>query len=149
MERVRGIEDAKRLRDELDDDRPRRHAPLPPAVAPPAGVGAIVPQDGDRIELDFSDLNDALGKLDRLHSTLYEHLDRADVLSQPFGDGKGPVALHMRRAFGLRAGEMDGGVKTALKSYLRELELLRDALRQVGATHQAEDEAVAEAMRKL
>ncbi|WP_433262715.1 hypothetical protein ACQPZF_30230 [Actinosynnema sp. CS-041913] len=149
MERVRGIEDAKRLRDQYEDE-PRRHAPLPPVAAPTgAGAAGIVAQDGDRIELDFSELTAALGKLDELHSTLYDHLDKADELQKPFGDGKGPVTHHMRRAFGLRAGDLDGGVRTALRSYLDELEALRTALHQVGATHQAEDEAAAEKLRKL
>lgn len=149
MQRVRGVEDARRLRDELDEDRPRRQAP--PPVGAPTGAGAtpIAPQDGEHIALDFRELNQAMSDLDELHAALYDDLTRADELAGPFGDGKGPVALHMRRAFGLRGGDLDGGVQSALRSYLRELEVLREALRQVGATHQAEDEAAAERMRRL
>ncbi|CCH33604.1 hypothetical protein BN6_63600 [Saccharothrix espanaensis DSM 44229] len=150
MERVRGIEDARRLRDELDRERRGRPAP-PPRVAAPTTAGAtpIVAQDGDRIALDFDELDAALTTLDELHDTLGEHLRRADVLADHFGDGKGPVALHMRRAFGLRGSGQDGGVQSSLRSYLDELGALRAALRQVGSTHRAEDEAAAEGMRKL
>jgi hypothetical protein len=70
-------------------------------------------------------------------------------MDQPLGDGKGPVALNMRRAFGLRGGDVGGGVRTALRSYLRELSLLRDALEQVGKTQQAQDEQVRQDLGRL
>ncbi len=148
--RVRGVEGAERLREKLGEHRPERHAP-PPMVAAPTGAGAapIVPQDGDRIALDFAELDAAVNRLDDLHSALWSHLDQADRLTDDFGDGKGPVAHHMRRAFGLRGSEQDGGVQAALRSYLGELEALRRALHQVGATHRTEDEAAADAMRRI
>ncbi|MEU4806065.1 hypothetical protein [Actinosynnema sp. NPDC023587] len=150
MVRVHGVQDAKRLRDELAHEQRVRPAPPPRVDAPTtAGATPIVAQDGDRIALDFDELDSALNRLDALHDALWEHLHRSDRLSDDLGDGKGPVALHMRRAFGLRGGGQDGGVQSSLRSYLDELGALRTALRQVGATHRAEDEAAAEAMRRL
>ncbi|MEV0679567.1 hypothetical protein AB0I60_23875 [Actinosynnema sp. NPDC050436] len=150
MVRVRGIEDAKRLRDGFEREERGRPAPPPRVDAPgTAGATPIVAQDGDRVALDFDELDSALTRLDELHNTLHEHLRRSDGLSDDLGDGKGPVALHMRRAFGLRGGGQDGGVQSSLQSYLDELGALRAALRQVGSTHRAEDEAAAEAMRTL
>jgi hypothetical protein len=147
MVRVRSVEDAKRLRDELEDDGPRRHRP--PDVAAPTGAGAagVVAGPADRIELDYAELSEAENRLTALHDELSARLREAGRLEGPFGDGNGPVALHMRRAFGLRGGEE--GVQAALRTYLEELGELREALRAVGATHRAEDEQIAEGMKRL
>ncbi|WP_033441773.1 hypothetical protein [Saccharothrix sp. NRRL B-16314] len=154
--RVRGVEDAKRMREELRDERHGSGA-VTPVIAPPTGAGAarVVAEGGDRIEVDLDEFTRAESRLAELHGTLSELLGRAGgELGQPLGDGRGPVARHMRQAFGLRAGDQDagdvgGGVQTALRSYLKELERLRDALHQVGVTHRAEDEQVAEELRRL
>jgi uncharacterized protein YukE len=147
--RVRGVEDARRMREELRDER---HGAVVPVIAPPTGAGAagVVAEGGDRIEVDLDEFTRAESRLAELHGTLSELLGRAGgELGQPLGDGRGPVARHMRQAFGLRAGELGGGVQAALRSYLDELETLRDALHRVGVTHQAEDEQVAEGLRRL
>ncbi|MGM1060554.1 hypothetical protein [Saccharothrix sp. Mg75] len=149
MVRVRGVEDAKRLREELRDER--GHEIIGSAeVRRPTGAGAarITAEAGDRIELDFDRLEEARARLDQLQDVLVEQLRQAQDLGEPIGDGKGPVALHMRRAFRERGGAVGGGVQVALKSYLDELIALRDALGQVGATHRAEDAMIAEAMRR-
>ncbi|MEU4442999.1 hypothetical protein AB0K14_27420 [Actinosynnema sp. NPDC050801] len=150
--RVRGVEDAKRMREELRDEQ-RESGPVAVAVVPePTGAGAadVVAEGGDFIELDLASFTTAVSDLERLHGVLTELLARADrEMEQPLGDGKGPVALNMRRAFGLRGGDVGGGVRTALRSYLRELARLRDSLEQVGRTHQAQDEQVRQDLGRL
>jgi hypothetical protein len=149
--RVRGVEDAERLREELRDERVVGTV-APPEVAAPTGAGTaeVVAEGGDLIELDLDAFTGAVGDLDRLHGVLSDLLERANrEAEEPLGDGKGPVALNMRRAFGLRGGDVGGGVRAALRSYLEELEGLRGALQQVGATHQAKDEESARTMGRL
>jgi hypothetical protein len=148
--RVRGVEDARRMREELRDERHGPEAAAVPSVAPPTGAGAagVVAEGGDLIEMDLSEFATAEGRLAELHGTLSRLLGLAGgELAQPLGDGKGPVAKHMRRAFGLRAGDVGGGVQVALRSYLDELEVLRDALHQVRRTQQAEDAQAAQDLR--
>lgn len=150
--RVRGVEDAKRMRDELREEQRGSAASATPVVSGPTGAGSagVVAEGGDRIELDPASFTTAVGELDRLHALLKDLLDRTDrEMDQPLGDGKGPVALNMRRAFGLRGGDVGGGVRAALRSYVAELTALREALHQVSATHQAEDEQVARTMGRL
>lgn len=149
--RVRGVEDARRMREELRDEQ-RLEAVAVPVVKAPTGAGAadVVAEGGDRIELDLGAFNGAVADLDRLHAVLTELLARANrEMDQPLGDGKGPVALHMRRAFGLRGGDLGGGVRAALRSYLAELTELRRSLHQVGETHRAQDEQVEQTLRRL
>ncbi|WP_053721682.1 hypothetical protein [Saccharothrix sp. NRRL B-16348] len=149
--RVRGVEDARRMREELRDER-RGGAVAVPVVSGPTGAGAagVVAEGGDFIELDLASFTTAASDLERLHGVVTELLSRADrEMEQPLGDGKGPVALNMRRAFGLRGGDVGGGVRTALRSYLRELTLLRDSLEQVAKTQQAQDEQVRHDLERL
>ncbi|WNV85868.1 hypothetical protein [Umezawaea sp. Da 62-37] len=149
--RVRGVEDARRLRDELRDDQVGARV-VPPGVAAPTGAGTadVVADGGDRIELDPEAFAGAVSDLERLHEVVADLLERAGRESeQPLGDGKGPVSLNMRRAFGVRGGDVGGGVRAALRSYLEELGTLREALQQVSATHQAEDEDMARTMGRL
>ncbi|HWO64273.1 MAG TPA: hypothetical protein VNO31_30000 [Umezawaea sp.] len=149
--RVRGVEDAERLREELRDRRAVGTV-VPPEVAAPTGAGTadVVAEGGDVIELDPVAFAGAVSDLDRLHGVLSDLLDRAGrEAEEPLGDGKGPVSLNMRRAFGLRGGDVGGGVRAALRSYLEELEGLRGALQEVGATHQAQDEESARTMGRL
>ncbi|MEV8442305.1 hypothetical protein AB0425_33435 [Actinosynnema sp. NPDC051121] len=150
--RVRGVEDAKRMREELRDEQRESGAVAVPVVDAPTGAGAagVVAEGGDFIELDLASFTTAVADLERLHGVLTGLLARADrEMEQPLGDGKGPVALYMRRAFGLRGGDVGGGVRTALRSYLKELELLRDALEQVGRTQRAQDEQVRQDLERL
>ncbi|MEU4767117.1 hypothetical protein AB0H12_28070 [Actinosynnema sp. NPDC023794] len=150
--RVRGVEDARRMREELRDEQRGSGAVAVPVVAGPNGAGAagVVAEGGDFIELDLASFTTAVSDLERLHGVLTELLARADrEMDQPLGDGKGPVALNMRRAFGLRGGDVGGGVRTALRSYVRELALLRDALEQVGKTQRAQDDQVRQDLERL
>ncbi|WP_367137639.1 hypothetical protein [Saccharothrix sp. HUAS TT1] len=150
--RVRGVEHARQMREELREEQPGQRAVAMPVVSEPTGAGAadVVAEGGDRIELDLASFSAATADLDRLHRVLTDLLARADrELDQPLGDGKGPVALNMRRAFGLRGGEEDGGVRAALRTYVAELTALRRALQQVSATHQAQDELVEQTLRQL
>lgn len=150
--RVRGVEDARRMREELRDEQRESGAVLVPEVAGPTGAGAagVVAEGGDFIELDLASFAAAVSDLERLHGVLTELLARADrEMDQPLGDGKGPVALNMRRAFGLRGGDVGGGVRLALRSYVRELTLMRDALEQVGKTQRAQDEQVRQDLERL
>ncbi|MEU5694629.1 hypothetical protein [Actinosynnema sp. NPDC020468] len=147
MQRVRGIEDARRLRDELRA-LPKPATPVRTHVAAPTGVGAapIVAEAGDRIAMDYDELARTEGDLDKARDVLSELLDRAAELEGPLGDGKGPVSRQMRQAFGLRADDVGGGVRAALKSYLAELESLRAAMHEVGRTHRQQDAEAARAM---
>ncbi|WP_380730401.1 hypothetical protein [Saccharothrix hoggarensis] len=149
--RVRGVEDARRMREELRDERERPRGASAPAVAPPTGVGpaGVVAEGGDRIELDLDEFTRAETRLAELHATLARLLVRTADLEQPLGDGKGPVARHMRKAFGLRAGDLGGGVQSALQSYLVELQVMRDALEQVSDTQKSVDEQAEQDLRRL
>lgn len=153
MVRVRGDEDAKRLREQLRDEERGRGSVEAPDVAAPTGAGAagvVADAGADRIELDLDEFRQAERDLDELQAELVALLRRAEAeVDQPLGDGQGPVALHMRRAFGLRAGAVGGGVRVALRTYLDELGALREALHRVGATHQAQDEEAERTMRRL
>ncbi|MFD7658295.1 hypothetical protein ACFV4N_30345 [Actinosynnema sp. NPDC059797] len=153
MVRVRGVEDVKRLRDELKPEERGRGSVDAPDVAAPTGAGmagVVADGDADRIELDLDEFTRAGGELERLRGELVELLKRAEgEVDQPLGDGQGPVALHMRRAFGLRAGAIDGGVRKALSSYLEELETLRNALNGVAETYRTEDDEVKRTMGRL
>ncbi|XVV01517.1 hypothetical protein ACQPW3_29530 [Actinosynnema sp. CA-248983] len=146
MERVRDEEHARRLLKDLERDKPRHERP--PDVAAPTGAGFadVVAQGGDRIEMDPAELAEAVRRLDALHEEIATRLGESVELERPFGDGRGPVARHMRAAFGLRGGH--SGVQWALRAYLDELGALRAALQQVGVTNQTQDEAVADMMRR-
>ncbi len=149
--RVRGVEDAERLRKELREETSVGMV-VPSEVAAPKGAGTadVVAEGGDLIELDLDAFTGAVSDLDRLHGVLSDLLERAGrEAEEPLGDGKGPVSLNMRRAFGLRAGDVGGGVRAALRSYLEELDGLRGALQHVRATHQTQDEESARTMGRL
>src|SRR5688500_10524837 len=97
--RVRGVEDARRMREELRDEQRGSGAVAVPVVAGPNGAGAagVVAEGGDVIEQDLASFTTAVSDLERLHGVLTELLARADrEMDQPLGDGKGPVALNMR-----------------------------------------------------
>ncbi|QFZ22123.1 hypothetical protein [Saccharothrix syringae] len=146
--RVRGVEHAKQLREELEHERVAGYV-VPPEVGRPTGAGAagVVAEGGDLIEMDLPAFTAAVSDLDRLHAVLTDLLGRADrELDQPLGDGRGPVALHMRRAFGLRGGDLSGGVRHALRSYLDELEAVRASLQGVRDAQQAQDQQVGQAL---
>ena len=150
--RVRGVEHAEQMREELRGQERGSRAVALPEVSAPTGAGAagVVAEGGDRIELDLHSFGTAVADLERLHGVLTELLARADrEMDQPLGDGKGPVARNMREAFGLRGGDLGGGVRAALRSYLAELTEVRKALQQVSATQKAQDEQVEQALGRL
>ncbi|MFJ6675605.1 hypothetical protein ACIQMJ_31255 [Actinosynnema sp. NPDC091369] len=150
--RVRGVEHAKQMREELREEvRGSRPVALPEVSAPSgAGAAGVVAEGGDFIELDLDSFGRAVADLDRLHGVLSGLLRRAEQeLEQPLGDGKGPVARNMREAFGLRGSDLGGGVRAALRSYLAELAALQEALQQVGKTQKVQDDYVAQALERL
>ncbi|WP_141982353.1 hypothetical protein [Saccharothrix saharensis] len=150
--RVRGVEHAKQMREELRDDERGSRAVAVPEVSAPTGAGAagVVAEGGDRIELDLDSFGRSVSDLDRLHGVLSGLLARAErEMEQPLGDGKGPVARNMRAAFGLRGSDLGGGVRAALRSYLDELTGLRQALQQVGQTQKVQDDHIAQALGRL
>lgn len=153
LERVRGRAEARELRDEWraelrDERREDRHRQHANDVAAPTGAGAatIVAQDGDGIDLDLDQLTAATAALDQRYQELSGYLREAVELQGELADGSSPVTHPMRKAFGIRAGAEEGGIQAALRAYLAELAAMREAIRQVGALHQAQDEQAAAAM---
>lgn len=152
LEEVGSKREARELlreyRQQAQDGRegPVRHAA---EVAGPSGAGAagVVGEDKDGIELDPAEIAEAQRQLDKLSDDIAQYLQQAVDLDGPLGDGKGPVAAHMRKAFGLRGGAGPGGVQAALQQYLAELARLRDAIARVAATHQASDDTTADALQ--
>jgi len=138
------------LKDYRQQERESREGPMRHAaqVAGPSGAGAagVIGEGKDGIELDPAEVAAAEKRLGELYAEIAGYKAQAEELSGPLGDGGGPVAAHMRRAFGLRGGAGPGSVHAALQEYLAELARLREAIAQVGATHQASDDATAEAM---
>lgn len=118
-------------------------------VSGPTGAGAagVVGQDADGIALDPAEVAEAERHLSELYAQIAAYRDQAQDLAGPLGDGRGPVAAHMRKAFGLRGGATPGGVQKALAEYVEELTRLREAIAQAGAVHQAADDASSDDMR--
>lgn len=151
VQRVRSEQDARELRRELRrQEREHRDGPVRHAsdVAAPTGAGTadVVAEGADGIDLDPEEIATAERELGKLYYEIASYLQQAQQLAGPLGDGKGPVARHLRRAFGLRGGEDPGGVQAALRAYLEELAGLRDAISRVGAVHQASDDEAAATM---
>lgn len=109
--------------------------------------GQIV-ADGGRFELDPAGIAAADAELGRCRDELATLLAESVQLETPLRDGGGPVASHLRKAFGLR-GSTDGGVQGALRGYLAELDALRSAIRQAGADHGQHESDVADQLRSL
>ncbi|SES28057.1 hypothetical protein SAMN05216188_13022 [Lentzea xinjiangensis] len=141
MVRVDSRDEAERLKEALRDGRAAE------VVGPVSGIGLVgVPTTGaDRIEVDPADFDQAIRHLHRRRDELAGHLADSAVLAAPLPDGKGPVAVQMRKAFGLRARDVEGGVRAALQSYVQQLDLVIDALENVKKTHAAVDENTAAA----
>lgn len=107
----------------------------------------IAADGADRIELDPAELDMAERELARRYDELAGYLATARELGVELQDGKSPVRRPMGRAFGLRGGAGVGGVQTALQGYLNELAVLREAIQEVRAVHQTNDQQNAAAMR--
>lgn len=105
-------------------------------VAEPTGAGSaqLVGEDDGTIELDPAEIAAADAELGRRADELNELLTKARQLESPLRDGDSPVAVHLRKAFGMR-GSADAGVQASLRDYLDELEALRQAIRNAGAGH--------------
>lgn len=151
LEEVGSRREARELLKEYRrQERESREGPMRQAaqVAGPSGAGAagVMGDDKDGIDLDPVEVAAAEKRLSELYAELAAYKTQAGELAEMLRDGRGPVAAHMRRAFGQRGGAGPGGLQAALQEYLTELARLREAIAQVGATHQASDDATAEAM---
>lgn len=152
LEEISGEREARRLLKEYREQEkatpntPMRHAS---EVAGPSGGGSagVVGEGTDGIALDPAEIAEAEKRLSELYAEIAVYKAQAQDLAGPLGDGAGPVAMHMRRAFGLRGGAGLGGVHLALQQYLDELAVLREAIAQVGVTHQASEDSALESMR--
>lgn len=144
MVRVDSVDEAERLRKSLRDEG------VLEVVGPVSGVGLVgIPTTGaDSIEIDPGDFDRAIRLLHQRRDELAGHLAGSAVLATPLPDGKGPVAVQMRKAFGLRARDAEGGVRAALTSYVRQLDLVIDALETVKKTHVAVDENAAATFKR-
>lgn len=96
----------------------------------------------DGIDVDLDALVLAERELAELHDDLFEQLRAATALSGPLGDGSGPVATHMRKAFLDRA-DVEEGVQAALVDYIEELLTVRSAIVQTLAAYQGVDNELA------
>lgn len=149
--RLRDKADAKRfLREHGEQPRTPRHVASAKDVEAPTGAGAaeLVGEDGGRIELDPAEIAAADAELARRHDELSELLAQAKELEAPLRDGSGPVAAHLRRAFGLR-GSAERGVQAILRDYLDELAALRAAIRNAASSHQRADEQARDSLHAI
>ncbi|HKS45700.1 MAG TPA: hypothetical protein VJT49_11420 [Amycolatopsis sp.] len=144
--------DARRLVRDLREKEPHQAGRVAKAgeVAAPAGAGSaeLVGEDGGRIELDAAEIAAADAELARRSDELAELLAQARELEAPLRDGGGPVAGHLRKAFGVR-GSADSGVQALLRDYLDELDALREAIRQARAGHEANEAETADALARI
>lgn len=149
--RLQDKADARRLLHDMGKQpQTPRHVSTADEVDAPTGAGSaeLVADDGDRIELDPAEIAAADAELARRHDELSELLAQAKELEAPLRDGSGPVATHLRRAFGLR-GSADTGVQATLRDYLDELASLREAIRRAGSSHQQADDEVRDNLNAL
>ncbi|WP_027944872.1 hypothetical protein [Amycolatopsis taiwanensis] len=147
--RLQDKADARRFLHEMGKQpQTPRHVATADEVKAPTGAGSaeLIAEGDDRIELDPAEIAAADAELARRHDELSELLAQAKELEAPLRDGSGPVATHLRRAFGLR-GSADTGVQATLRDYLDELATLREAIRRAGAGHQAADDEARDSLR--
>jgi len=148
------MDDARRMAEEarrLRREEKNQHVARAGDVRGPTGAGSagIVADGADRIALDPAELDKAISDLTSRRDELARHLQQAQELGGTLQDGKGPVTAPMRRAFRQRGGAGPGGVQTALREYLKELDALCAAIRQVRAVHQDNDRNTATAYRAV
>jgi hypothetical protein len=149
--RIEDRGDAQRLlRDLGKQPQTPKHVATARGVRDPTGAGSaeLVGEDDGRIELDPQEIAAADAELGRRYEELSDLLAQAKELEAPLKDGSGPVATHLRQAFGLR-GSADTGVQATLRQYLDELAALREAIRQAGASHQRMDEQAQDSLRAV
>lgn len=144
LEEVGSRREARELlreyRREAKADRGPVHYAAEVAGVTGGGAAGVVGEDSDGLELDPGQINEAVKHLDELYALIATYQEEAQDLAGPLGDGRGPVAAHMRQAFGLRGSATPGGVQKALEEYLEDLARLRDAIAAAGAVHRASDE---------
>jgi hypothetical protein len=138
------MDEAERLKESLRDG----HVVGVAGPASGAGLVGIPTTGGDHVEIDPADFDQAVRQLYRRRDELARYLADSAALATPLPDGKGPVAVQMRKAFGLRARDVEGGVRAALQSYVRQLDLVIDALENVKKVHVAVDESTAAAFKR-
>jgi hypothetical protein len=139
-ERVDSFSEAK---ERFGEHRPQSVAYFVPDIragAAPTHGAAGTGMDGIAVDLDA--LVRAERELTELHDDLFAQLQAAESLSGPLGDGGGPVANHLRRAFLDRAA-LEGGVRSALLDYMKELLDVRLAIRQTLGAYQGYDNDLA------
>ncbi|HEX7304743.1 hypothetical protein [Lentzea sp.] len=143
MVRVGSADEAERLKKSIRDEG------VLEVVGPVTGTGLVgIPtSSADSIAIDPGDFDQAIRLLHRRRDELAGHLADSAVLATPLTDGTGPVAVQMRKAFGLRARDTEGGVRAALTSYVQQLDLVIQALESVKQTQVATDENAAATLR--
>ncbi|WP_157528575.1 hypothetical protein [Nocardia sp. NRRL S-836] len=137
------MDEAERLKKSLRDG----HVATVVGPATTGGLVGIPATGADHIEIDPADFDQAVRHLYRRRDELAGYLADSAALATPLPDGKGPVAVHMRKAFGLRARDVEGGVRAALQSYVAQLDLVIDALENVKKMHVAVDDSTAAAFK--
>ncbi|TNC20196.1 hypothetical protein FG385_31245 [Amycolatopsis alkalitolerans] len=151
--------DPRRLQDKEDvrnylhkvgkEPKTPHHVQRAESVDAPSGAGsARLVGDGGRIELDPAEIAAADAQLGKRYDELSELLTQAKELGAPLRDGGGPVAAHLRKAFGVRGSDQTG-VQATLREYLDELASLRDAIRRAGAGHEQQEEQARDAMAAI
>ena len=144
MVRVGSVGEAESLKRSIEDEG------VLEITGPVSGTGLVgIPTTGaDSIAIDPGDFDQAIRLLHQRRDELAGHLADSAVLATPLPDGKGPVAVQMRKAFGLRARDTEGGVRAALTSYVQQLDLVINALENVKKTHVATDENAAATLKR-
>jgi hypothetical protein len=137
--RVGSVGEAESLKKSIEDEG------VLEVLGPVTGTGLVgIPAtSADSIAIDPGDFDQAIRLLHQRRDELAGHLAGSAVLATPLPDGKGPVAVQMRKAFGLRARDAEGGVRASLTSYVRQLDLVIEALETVKKTQVAVDENAA------
>lgn len=153
MERIHGRDQARDLlrKDEAEQKaisaQPVKHASDVQALQPQVDPQAPLPPLPDGIDINPDEVQSAKDTLASVTLEIAACLQQAKDLGGPLGDGQGPVARHMREAFGLRGGDQGGSVQKALNEYLTELNGLVDAVAGAAATHATADAANAAAIQ--
>ncbi|RZS40946.1 hypothetical protein EV193_103264 [Herbihabitans rhizosphaerae] len=142
MERISNKADARHELAKYDDAKVRDGVRTPKRLRPAKDDPRLQGQGMDGFEADYDQLVRTDAHLASLERELLEQLAAAQRLDGPLGDGKGPVAAHMRRSF-LKRTDDAAGVRAALKSYLGELEEVRAAIRSTLAGYRTVDESIA------
>jgi hypothetical protein len=132
-ERIDDLTEAKQLRREYREQDVAYMVPDIDVVR--AGPNGVTGTGMDGIEVDFAALRTAERDLAALRDELAGHLDEANELTGPLGDGTSPVTGPMRKAFHVRADD-NGGVRGALRQYMGEIDAVRFAILKTLASYE-------------